>query len=200
MKINHVLKASKRAVELGYQCIKCAAPIEQGKPYKWAKGRYTHKKILCGSTSCQFSRADLTSSEKLSRLYGAQETAEDVVANWEDGLQDLESFLTEAAEAAREVAEEYAAAAEAMGAAGGQNTERAELCEAWADELEGVGFDEFDEEAVKKGLFDEISPGLETPLDGPDDEHILTLLPEKKDEWAQEQRQLAKDAVGTLEL
>lgn len=135
MRVNHVEKSRKSPGNCG----SCRKEIPAGAPYKWAQGRYTDKKIRCGE--CQFRPSDLTGSDKLSRVYAAQETLQDFLASWsnDDGLDGLQDACSTAAEEIREVAQEYSDAAEAMGGAGEEMQEKADNLEGWAEEIEDAG-------------------------------------------------------------
>lgn len=150
MRVNYVKRAAKETA-----CDKCRKVIKKGDPYKWAKGRSTGKKIRCEELGCKFRPSDLTGSDKLARLYGAQEAADDALGAWipGEGLAALEELCAAMAEELRDVSNEYRDAAEAMGAAGGESEEKADNIEEWADEIQSAAQDvePFVVEAAKGG-------------------------------------------------
>lgn len=117
-----------------WKCGSCGSTIHVGEPYKWAKGRYTGKKVRC--KNCRFRQSDLVTSDKLARIFSAQETIEDLheldfepylVTPDEDGqaieageieaheveydfeaiVEAIKELIQQAADEAREVGEEY---------------------------------------------------------------------------------------------
>ena len=142
-RINHVEKARK---DQG-ACGKCGEPIIAGSPYNHISFRYGGKRKRHATKECQFRASDLTQS-KMSAVYAAQESLEDYLADWADTVVDgLRGECEEAASEVRCVAEEYAEAADAMGDAGADHQEKADELEAFADVLENVDLEDFDEDA-----------------------------------------------------
>lgn len=137
-KVNTVDKARKSPGDCG----KCGAKIKAGMPYRWAKGRYGPKKVRC--PKCAFRPSDLTGSDKLSRLYSARESVEDVLVPDFDDTDAVRDAISSAVDEAREVASEYSDAAENMSATRDEMEEKSSQCESWADELEGVDVEEFE--------------------------------------------------------
>ena len=91
---------------------------------------------------CAPKSSDLTQSDKLGRMYEAQEMVEAATG---DGQQALVDALNEAAGLVREVAEDYRESAQNIEDGFGHRTyqcdeldERADEVEAWADELENA--------------------------------------------------------------
>ena len=155
-KVTHVAKAMKDAGT----CCKCRAAIKAGEPYKWFAnliGRTSIKKKFCAN--CRVRSSDLTTSDKLSRLYAAQESIEDILTG--DDFTALKAVAPDAlqcaANEAREVGQEYQESFDNMpdglqqGDTGQRIEEMANNCESWADELESaineVDGIEVDEEA-----------------------------------------------------
>jgi rubredoxin/DNA-directed RNA polymerase subunit RPC12/RpoP len=136
MRVNHVDKSNK---DQG-KCGKCGTELPKGSAYRWAKGRYTSRKVRCTGPNCGFRPSDLTES-KMSGVYAAQESLEDFLGQWSaaDGLEPVQSACSEAAEAIREVSEEYATAAEAMSGAGEEMQSKADELESWASDIESAG-------------------------------------------------------------
>jgi hypothetical protein len=191
-RINTVKKARKAQGTCG----KCGKAIKAGDAYKWIKPRYGAKKVRC--EDCAFRSSDLTSSDKLSRVYEAQETAQDAVNDWDgEDAQELKSILETAAEEIREVAQEYQDSADAIMEhfpSGNQTSEeceeRAQELEGWADTLDDFEPEEFepededdDPDAEENGNgLTEVSDPNKSEAD--EDEELAC----KKEEWAEEQR------------
>lgn len=138
----------------------CGHKIKKGDPYKWIKFRYGGRRIKCDN--CGFRSSELTSSDKLSRLYSAQETTCDALTAWEgEDVENLRSILEEAASEIREVGEEYQESAENIrehfesSDTADQCEEKAEDCEGWADEIENVDLEAFEYDKDAKENEDE---------------------------------------------
>lgn len=122
------------------RCSRCGDPIPKGAAYQHASPGFRGSKIVrCLKFECRFRTSDLTTSH-LAQVYAAVEGAEDDLAALENP-DDVEGILEPVIEAAREVAEMYEEAAEAMGEAGYESQERADSLNAYADELEGLDVD-----------------------------------------------------------
>ena len=123
------------------ECSRCGTKIKKGQRYKWAKGRYTVRRVWC--SHCQPRASELTGSDKLSRLYAARESIEDVITG-ECTKENLIEALSDAASEAREVGQEYQESHDAMpdnfqmSATGEELQEKADQCEQWADALESA--------------------------------------------------------------
>lgn len=160
-----------------------------GDPYRWTKFNRRARTVRCMASACAFRRGELTTSEKMGRVYDAQDAASDAVSKWDgiatDDTGDLGQALADLASELREVAQEYNDSADAMENAftGGSPTiddcrEKAESLEEWADELEGVGFDEWD-------------------ADGHESEDDAA---QAREAWAEEQRDKATEAIDNCPL
>jgi chromosome segregation ATPase len=165
----------KRCNKSPGRCGGCGEPIKNGDPYKWAKGRYTPKKLRC--QSCSFRPSELTGSDKLSRLYAARESVEDVLQTFKTA-DEVRDALEEAAGEAREVASEYQEAADNMAALREDCEEKAGQCESWADALETTDFEDFEE------FTGEGDPKKSDP----------------RSEWEEEVKSAVQDALDSLEL
>jgi len=141
-RVNRVMKARKPQGSCG-----CGTKVKKGDPYKWIKPRYGAKRVKCDS--CRFRPSELTSS-KMGTVYDAQEDVEDTIAGCES-VEDLQGALEDFAGTVREVGDEYQESADAINetAEGSpvaeECEEKAEGLSGWADELEGVDFDEYEE-------------------------------------------------------
>lgn len=122
-------------------CGRCGRTIEQGESYfKWSF-RYGGTHFRCKDHPPRPS--ELTQS-KMAEVYAAIENAEDGLPGAE-GVDDIRDLINEVAEAANQVAEEYREAAEPFQGQG-ENAERADDLEGWAQDLEYFDADE-DEDA-----------------------------------------------------
>lgn len=146
MKINQVKKARK---DQG-ACGKCGVEIRKGDAYKWIKFRYGGRRLRCMNRGCMFRPSDLTSSDKLSRVYGAQEALEDALKGWDrKTLDHLSGAVEGCADDLREVASEYEESADSIrdsfpdSSTADECEEKAQGLEVWADEIEGA-FEEID--------------------------------------------------------
>lgn len=132
-------KATKRPQP---KCNKCGEVIEPGtRRWEWSfryGGTYTRHE------NCGAPRPSELTQGMVGGLYAAQEAIEDAVGLpcAEDSVEafdawkaDVSQALSDAAEVARDLAGEYEAAAEPFGGEG-ENGERAESCNSWADALE----------------------------------------------------------------
>lgn len=159
-----------------------------GDPYRWIKFNRRPRNVRC--MACGFKRSDLTTSEKLGRVYDAQDTAEDAVAAWSGEADDLKTILSDLASEIREVSQEYNDSADNIEESfpGGSPTiddcrEKAEQLESWADEIEEADFDEWsssDEDA--------------------DSEDAANDDGQTRAEWADEQRDKASAVIGECPL
>lgn len=125
-----------------------------GDSYRWIKFNRCEKTVRCMDNSCRFRPSDLTSSDKLSQLYGAQENAEDSVDLWDgegDSVDDLKSAMEDLQNTVEEVSAAYGESADNIEQVftGGSTTaeecrEKSENLESWKNDLENIDFDEWD--------------------------------------------------------
>lgn len=88
----------KKARKCAGKCCKCQATVRKGQPYSWIKFRNEPRLVAC--QKCNFTRSDLTKSDKLARVYAAQDEALKAVAEWNgEDLDDLRQELSTCAEA-----------------------------------------------------------------------------------------------------
>ena len=166
MRINRV----KHALKKGLVCGKCNKTIVHshddkktkkrvlGDPYIWIKHRYGGKRIRCTAQGCGFTSADMTTSEKLGRVYDARDSARDAVSEWDgEDIEDLKTSLSELADAIREVADEYNESADNIEQAfpsgcpkSEECRERADELSSWIDEIESADFEELEEDGDKE--------------------------------------------------
>lgn len=139
-------------------CGRCGRKIQPGENrYEWFF-RYGGRQVRCTEHPPQPS--ELTNSEHLSALYAAQEQITDAISEGGepttreelvDALAALKAAVESAADAAHDAADAYREAAEPFGGAG-ENGERADAAESFADELDNVDINEdVDEEPDAPG-------------------------------------------------
>jgi hypothetical protein len=138
---------SARATKRGNRrCTGCGKEIKPGDSYKWFAnriGRMSMRKDYC--STCVIRPSMMTTSPHLATIYAAQETAEDALDALGEGttLDDIGQVLRDCAEGYREAKESYEESAQNIEDGFGHPTqmseeiqEKAEACEAAADELE----------------------------------------------------------------
>lgn len=196
-----------------------------GDSYQWIKFNRGPKLVRCMKAACGFRQSDMTRG-KMSGVYAAQEAAQDTIAEWDgEDIEDLKTALTDAAEAIREVASEYGESADNMEQAfpGGSPTidecrEKQEELESWADELENTdltewdGADDDDDGATRacvacdlnvvkndSGGWSHVTGTGEDAEDGdhtPEPEDTKNSADQTHEEWVDEQRTAAEEAIG----
>jgi hypothetical protein len=190
MRVNHVAKCRKSPGDCG----KCGKTIEVGQPYRWVQAKYSSKRFRCEDSACSFRQSELVSSDKLSRVYGAQEQLEDFVNGWDGSdLQELKDACEECASELKDVAQEYSESADNI-----RNTisesptadeceEKSQNIEGWADEIESAGesLEEFEGEDEDESEDDEDAK--------PEDET-------KRIAWADACKEAVNDALGNCPL
>jgi len=189
------VKRVNKARKAQGKCGNCGKPIEVGDSYVWHQFKFGSKRVRCDSAACYFKPSELTTSDKLSRLYGAQENAEGQLDDWSrEDTADLQAIVDEAANEIREVAEEYRESASNMEEhfPGGcpaidECNEKGDECDGWADELDGVDFEEFDPDSVD--IDDDAS-----------EEDRQQAIDTARDDWAEEQIDKVRDALGNCPL
>lgn len=185
-------------------CSRCGTEIKVGDPYKWLAlntGYGSTRKNYC--TSCTPRQSDMTSSDKLSQLYAAQENVEDALDADGWTRDDIAQALRDAGEQAQGVAEEYTESADNIEEGFGHETqmseeirEKAESCEEWssvldaaADEVESAD-DPDDDESLREdneGNFD-------------NEEELADAIEEERERRREAIRELATDAIYELML
>jgi len=188
--VTHVKKSQKPQT-----CEKCGKKIPVGSSYKHCSPRAHraargYKRIRCDSCP-SWRPSELTSSGALSALYGAQESAEDALDEWDgESIDDVRSILEDCASGIREAAETYRESAQNIEDGFGHSTStsedlvaKADNLESGADEVESVDLDDFDDEPDA----DVQEEALRSVLDGmnvvvPDE--IEPLLIDAMLEWA----------------
>jgi hypothetical protein len=177
-RITVVGKAAKPAGPCG----RCDKQIEKGDPYRHATPGFRGRRLVrCMEPACAIRQSELTTS-KMAGVYAAQEDAEEAL-NDVDGAEAIQQILSDCADACREVAGEYAEAAEAMGGAGEEMQERADEIESYCDELENMDLSELED--------------CGEPEDAPEDasEEAETFAERLENAVAE-----ARDLIGSLSL
>lgn len=140
-KIGKGLYRQKTRVER--KCGKCGAIIAKGEDYIGYWGYYRAPLIRCNKHECFPRASEMTSSDKLSTLYSASESIQDVLRSF-SSLEDIAQALEDAARDAETTAEEYEESASNMeeyfpgSAQVDEIREKSEACEAWQQELESA--------------------------------------------------------------
>lgn len=121
------------------KCPKCEKAIKPGTKYRWWKGRYTAKRIRCAACPAP-SISERESNDKLSRVYGAQETCQDALNKAttvevaqgavEDAISELEEVKSEYEDSASNIREHFPDSENADNA-----DEAVSSLETWIDEL-----------------------------------------------------------------
>lgn len=192
-RINTVKKARKAQGS----CSKCGKVIAVGDAYKWIKPRYGAKRVAC--SGCSFSDSDLTSSEKLGQVYDARDEADELVSDWDgQDVEELRGYLQDAAEQIREVATEYQESADAIMDNFPSGNPTSEQCEENASELESYAdaLEDFEPESFE---FDETNVGSQ-PGDDNHEQNLEDAKVAQREQWVEDTRQQAHDAVGECPL
>lgn len=150
MRVHEVGKARKSPGKCG----RCLKAIAKGEPYRYAKLYRGPKQVRC--VECRFRPSELTSSDKMRTVLGAQEETQDRIREWRDtandDLEELRSILEEGAQQIRDVSEEYREASEAVRDSfpdsphADEMEEKADMLEEWADRIQEPDLEEYDGE------------------------------------------------------
>lgn len=126
-------------------CRRCGREIKTGEKYFWFQFRNQSKTIFCCDHYPKCS--EMTNSDKLQRLYSAQEEIED-----QSSFDDLLSTLQSASETAEEVGSEYQESADNLDGRLNYDEleEKASSCEAWASDLQELASEMEDIEGENK--------------------------------------------------
>jgi DNA repair exonuclease SbcCD ATPase subunit len=193
----------QRAKKSPGSCSKCQKAIKTSDSYRWWKPRYGRKHVRCVQPACAPRASDLTSSDKLSRVYGAGESIEDAIEQFrkDKEIEALKGVLEDAAQELNEVAEEYRESASNIESGFNGNRmpmcdeleEKADNLESKAEEIESAAGDleDFDEDGAKEEAEAEAESELDEFAEGEREEKLEELVEkkvkEKKDEWVEDQ-------------
>jgi chromosome segregation ATPase len=172
------------------KCEKCGTELPQGTGYRYfyVGFRSKFKHVRCMKAECAPRQSERESS-KVATWYAAQETFEDQIDTL-DTKDDVENAVQEAGAAARELADEYREAADAWESGNEQLEEKADHWESQADEIENWTFEGDEEpERCNDCENDDMHPGPEG----------CSGCAEKRDEWLEELREAAREAVNNVE-
>ncbi|KKL96940.1 hypothetical protein LCGC14_1839490 [marine sediment metagenome] len=156
----YFIKKARQGMKLR-KCVRCSEEIKIGEPYRFITPRFGGKRCFCQKHPPR--QSDLTGG-KLGELYGIQEGLEDDLVSFQrDGEVDMEASLSEAADEADRIADEYEGSIQNMPDSLQQSPvaeecqERAEASREWAEELRGVTLPEEpgETEAESEGEEDE---------------------------------------------
>lgn len=215
----HVVNKARKAPG---NCSVCYKPIEVGTSYKWAApraGRFASGHKVKAHIDCQFRPSQLTTSEIKGAIYDAVETAEKDISAWDgESLDDLKAILESAADSIKEAADNAREKANNIESGFGHSTatsdeltERADAIESFADEVtSGVdNVDDFDEDGVAIEVEADLGTFEEWALNeyGDDvkpadwdrekyDAAIKEAVAARKEEWSDDARSQAEDALG----
>lgn len=216
-RINNVKKAQK---DQG-TCGRCGKDIKKGDGYRWIKFRHGGKVKRCLAPGCIFRSSELTQSDKLSRVYSAQETAEGALGALDTGDESFEGdarvALEEAATEIREVSEEYQESCDNIrenfseSPTADECEEKAQELEGWADELESFepgngAFDPTEHDLPEKFEADKV----ERAADATDEEHAEKVetareeyednIRDKREEWGDDIRAEAEELLSNCPI
>ena len=181
----HTVQKSRKAQGA---CHVCREPIPEGSAYNWSQASRFAPKIKWHAGCPQPRPSALEGNDKRARVMAATEEAHDRLDEIAEGepaettADDIIAVLNDCAEAIREVASEYEEAAEAMGAAGEENTERAGTLNEAADNIEAADIEERPEADEDE---DEDEDGDEAP---------------DLAEWLEAQIDTARSAINDIEI
>jgi hypothetical protein len=158
--------------------------------YKGGRGT---KKVY--HVNCFVPASHRTTSAQLGMIYDAQEGAEKALASLapeEADASTFESIAADAAQGIREAGEMYVESADNMESGFGTSTyisdeirEKGDGCESWADEIESVDFEDFNEEDARSD-----AEGEYADEDMTDDERVDAIeeaVESKRQDWFDEQ-------------
>ena len=195
-RVHHVKKARKASKPRN--CESCGESIEAGQAYKHTSpGGFGARKRMRHEDCPNWRPSEVTTSDKLSRLYAAREAVEDVLEGWDcsgGDASEIREALEAASETAREVGGEYEESASNMdehfpgSPQVDEINEKAEECETWASTLDDAASDIEDWEEDSDGSDED--EGCD-----PIDANGQTL-----NDWADDVRSKADDANGSLGL
>jgi hypothetical protein len=170
-----------------YSCAKCPEPIKAGQEYHEWKFRYAGTRRQHASHG-RPSRGQLTQS-KLGQLYDAQDDAETAIHD-AGSAEDIAEAVRGVGETAKEVADEYREAVQAMNmeGAGTENEERADTLDEYSEKLEG----EADDISSEQWEAD--------PPDEGEDEEPVDSDGNTEEEWLEELRSRAIEAIMDCDL
>lgn len=187
----HVVKSARKAQGpcQSPRCLHDTRAIEPGMPYKWFSIR-SHRAARgmrrVYHVDCRVPDSHRTTSPHLATIYDAVEAAYDALDDLSSDTataDDIRIVASEAAEGIREAAYSYRESAENIESGFGHATamsdelnEKADMVESWADDLEGVDVDDWDEDAAESMARDEGDDDMT-------DDDVAEAVAAARDEW-----------------
>lgn len=136
-------KCSSQKARKQYKCSKCGSTIEKGVDYFKIVARFAASKIRCAA--CRPRQSELTSSDKLSRVYAVVESFEDCIIDEKSDAENAVSILEDSADEIGEVADDYEEGAsnieEGFSHATSQSDEmreKADMLRDWQNEIQNA--------------------------------------------------------------
>lgn len=174
-------------------CGKCGVELPKGTGYKYfyVGFRSNFKQVRCLKPECSPRQSELESS-KVASFYAAQETFEDNIDSL-DTKDDIEAAVQEVAEACGSLRDEYQEGLDAWEHGNEQMQEKVDHWDSMESELNSWTFDGNDE----PDHCDEHA----SRSDWEDDEvQECADCQEKREEWLDEIREAAREAVNNVEV
>lgn len=141
-------------------CSRCGTVLVAGDPYRWFKPRFGPKRVFC---IMHYPKAsEMTSSDKLARLYAAREEIQDA-----DGLEAIITALEDAITTAEEVGSEYEQSLMNLpegiqqSSTGESIQEKIDACSAWQALLEACKEEVESAEELTPGLLERVAEEAE---------------------------------------
>lgn len=170
--------------------------IKKGEPYSKICHAFAPVRYRC--KNCYPKPSELTTSDKLSRLYGVQEDLADWESKKEHNLQNLSEILDTAINEVEEVGSDYSESANNMEEyfSGSQQVddinEKAEYCEEWRSELESFK-DTVDEAVSLKNEIDTLQEDLKQYKQQKRIDQITEQINEKKQEHEEKVQEIINE-------
>lgn len=178
------VRTQKKSARGERACGRCGRAIEVGETYFVWSFRYGGKHVRCSEHPP--TAGELTQS-KMGPVYDAIAEAHNNLGE----IEETKETIANVAEVAREVVEEYRAAAEAFNDSG-PNAERADELEGWVDELE-----QFEPDGPEETEFDEDEYRTQA-LERVEEMEDLTFgdaMQELRNEWEEEHEEGIEEAT-----
>lgn len=199
-RVTYVKKAQKS--KRPRSCYRCGTEIKVGDPYKWFAlriGRMSQRKNFC--SNCSIRRSDQTTSSQLATLWDALDDAESAVDQAGDA-EEITTAVQGAYDGVYEAAEMYRESASNIEDGFGHSTYVSDELNEKADELESFADDlqswepnsDFDEEDAEATAREELA--AEQDNEDLDETEIADRVEEKRQEWLDEVRGEAQDALS----
>jgi hypothetical protein len=174
------------------KCSKCGTELPVGTGYLyWYPGfRSRYKIVRCLKDEC-FPRPSERETSKAATILSAQESFADSIGEL-TSKDDIEAAVQEVADAVREVADEYQEALDQWENGNEQLQEKVDTYEGSASEIDGWSFDGDDEPRLCEE-HDEVERGSAAVED-------CGVCQQLEEEWIEEVRDAAREAVDNIEL